>query len=398
MKKRSFVKSEDGVVAVFVALTMVVLLSFTAFVTDYGMVYYKKSQLQTAVDAAALAAVYVLPNEIAATQEAHRVLIKNGFSTEGVTVTLHNDGSQVRVSSPRQADTYFANLFGISHLDYACSAQAKADIKTAGGAFDYLLFQGSQTATLTMGGRFWIYGSVHSNGHLSASPSVGYIMGAAQARLTAYVNPWTCQAGSVVSGAPFVPMVDFGPVVERVIPTNHTEVLTAAEVNARWWFQTFNGNVKIVGNTSISNRCAVNGNLYVEGNLTINGGAPVCTLNGGSIFATGTITFNNSFSGNGCVFANGSLIFNGNNNTITPNQPIAFYSKNGNINFNTASTEVHGLVYAPNGDAKIVGGTTTFYGSIIANTVSGIPARLTMREINVDLPFVIGSRTAVLVE
>lgn len=79
MKKRSFVKSEDGVVAVFVALTMVVLLSFTAFVTDYGMVYYKKSQLQTAVDAAALAAVYVLPNEIAATQEAHRVLTKNGF-------------------------------------------------------------------------------------------------------------------------------------------------------------------------------------------------------------------------------------------------------------------------------------------------------------------------------
>ena len=47
---------------IFVAISMVVLMSFTALAVDYGMVYYHRSELQTALDSAALAAAQKLPD------------------------------------------------------------------------------------------------------------------------------------------------------------------------------------------------------------------------------------------------------------------------------------------------------------------------------------------------
>jgi len=39
---------------------------------------------------------------------------------------------------------------------------------------------------------------------------------------------------------------------------------------------------------------------------------------------------------------------------------------------------VRGIVYAPKGKVQVVGNNTTYIGSIIGNTVAGIPANLTM--------------------
>jgi hypothetical protein len=355
--------------------------------------------LQTALDAAALAAVYKLPDEVQATSTALSYITKNGFSTDGVTVTFSHSDTMIRIDSSKTANTYIANILGIKTTNYSCYAKAMVGTKSAGGVFDYLIFQGSTAGTLNMGGTFNVYGSVHSNGNFSASPAHGYIMGAAEAHGTATINTWTMTAGSVVSGAPIVPMADFTSCVNQVMPTTWQNTPTAASINALTSRVIFTGNTKVQpGNVSIQNCCTITGSLYVQGNLTISGGSPVCIQNGGLIYATGTINFGNTYQGDGCVFAGGSITFTGSSNTVTPNKPIAIYSINGSVTLTPASTTVYGIVYAPNGDVNIGGGATTFHGSLIGNTVSGIPANLTMYSDEIGLPFTIGSRIGILID
>lgn len=395
----SWYKQEDGAVAIFMAIAMVVLTGFTALAVDYGLYYVKKAEVQTACDAAALAAVYNLPDRTQATVTALSYITKNGFSASDAIISFSDDNMSVTVTGNVEQKAYFSKIFGISHLDMSCQAKAMMGVKSGGGVFDYLLFYGDTTGTLTLGGQFDIFGSVHSNANFYASPARGYIMGAAQACGTSYINPWTCTAGAVISGASFIPMADFTDCVNQVMPKVWNNNPTAASLNSPWWRQIFTGNTKVQpGNVSISNRCAVDGSLYVDGNFTVSGGSPVCTLDGGLIYATGDISFGNTFQGHGCIFAKGNITFTGSNNTFTTGKTIALYSENGNITLTPASTHVYGIIYAPNGTVKIGGNNTTFHGSIIAKKIDGIPARLTMYSNEVQLPFTIGSRVAFLTE
>jgi len=314
----------------------------------------------------------------------------------GIKTIQNYSASQVCTWVPRKAGTYTISVLVKNKASFGKYDAVKsfnitvANAVYTSGVFDYLLFQGASSGTLSLGGRFSIYGSVHSNGNLTASPAYGYIMGAAEAHLTSSLNTWTCTAGSVISSATIIPMADFSSEVNQVIPATWTNTPTAASINALSTRVVFTGNTKIgAGNVTIRNGCTINGNLYVQGNLIINGGSPVCILNGGSIYATGSITFNNTFQGNGCVFSQGSITFSGSSNTITPNMPICMYSATGNITFTTASTTVYGLIYAPNGAVNVGGGATTFHGNIIGNTLAGIPANLTLYSNEIGLPFVI---------
>jgi len=398
MKKLlAYYKHEDGFVAVMAAFLMVIILGFSAFAIDIGMNDYKRSQMQTTLDAAALAAVYKLPDETQARATALSYITKNGFTTDGITVTFESSDQVIRIDSTKRINTYFANIFGIPSTHYANYAKATVGVKSAGGVFDYLIFQGATTGTLTMGGTFNVYGSVHSNGNFSASPGHGYIMGAAEAHLTSWINIWTCTAGSVVSGVPIVPMADFTSCVSQVMPTTWTDI-PLSDLNNPTSRIIKTGNFRVAaGNVSIRNGFTLTGNLYVNGNLTISGGSPVCIQNGGLIYATGTINFGNTYQGDGCVFAGGSITFTGSNNTVTQNKPIAIYSQTGSVTLTPASTTVYGIVYAPLGDVNVGGGATTFHGSLIGNTVSGIPANLTMYSNEIGLPFTIGSRTGILI-
>lgn len=417
-KRRLDFKSEDGVVAVFVALIMVTLLSFTALVTDYGIFYYKKSELQTAVDAAALAAVYALPDEIGATAIAQRIMQENGFSTDGVEVTLHNNGTQVRVTSPRQMDTYFANLFGITHMDYVCAAMAQTDIRPAGGAFDYLLFSGDPRSTLVLKTNFNIYGSVHSNGDLTSTYNNGYIMGAAEA-VGNVLFPDKIVTGQTVSNAPFVPMVDFTTVLDQVVPKEFTHSYSKAQIqdmslagtvvvpaNQRWFIVGVSPNDPV----TLRNGLRVEGKLVVRGSLIVNGNvsprpawaesnSSITMTQHGVISTSGSITVEKHFSGEGCLFAGGSIWFANGYVYCLDRRPVSLYSANGNITLNFGKTYGYGIIYAPNGNITAGGGNTTWYGSIIGNTISAIPANITMYANDAGtLPFIIGSRSAILVE
>lgn len=396
MKKLFYkAKEESGAVIVIVALALVGLLSFSSLAIDLGLAYYQKSNLQAAVDSAALAAVYKLPDTNAATIVAKEYIQKNGFDSTDVNVTFDIENSTCTVYSRQDMSTVFANIINVSSLDMSALATSKLyEVPGAHSpALDYCLFSGDESYTLNLGGVFDIYGNVHSNGQFSVSPSRGYVQGSLEASHGGYFNQWTASAGEIVYDAPVITMPDFTDCINQVLPSTYTVVNSSnySKISSR---VIINDNIKAIGNLSISNGLTLNGNLYVEGDLTISGGSPVLNLYNGSIYCTGNIKFGNTVAvDGGCIFAAGNIQFSGSTNTFTNNESVALYSQNGSISLTAAGVEYHGIVYAPKGSVYLAGDNLRFYGNVIANRITGIPAYLNMSPIDYDLPFDVSSET-----
>lgn len=385
--KNRFFSNEDGAVAVIVAFAMVVLLSMCAIALDLGRIYLEKASLQNAVDSAALAGAYELPDTALASGQATQYMIKNGYSAENIQVDFEYDNTVIHVVGTKRTDTTFAKIFNVNYVDVNVSAKAKKEMKPLEQALGYRIFQGSQTNTLDLGGTIKIYGSVHSNGGLDVSPAYGYIQGSAESCTDFYVNPYTTTVGSEVLHAGYIAMPDFTSETSQVFPSSYDTILNGSDFTRKTGMAYITGNTKIVGDCYLYNQAVIdNANLYVDGNLTIGGSAPACQLNG-NIYATGSITFTNTFSGCGCVFAKGDILFQGGGAQFSAGQPICLYSETGNISLTTDTSEVHGIVYAPKGTVNVQGGTLTFYGSIVGNVITGIPSELIMYDLNVSMPF-----------
>ena len=84
--------------------------TYASLVTDMGLKYHQKSKLQSALDAAALAAVRYMPDEQTAKAVALEYVEKNGFTTDSVVVEFPSS-EIVRVSDSRKGKTVFASLF-----------------------------------------------------------------------------------------------------------------------------------------------------------------------------------------------------------------------------------------------------------------------------------------------
>ena len=115
-KLRLFFKEESGVAVIFLAISMVVLMGFTALAVDFGLVYYQRSQLQTALDSAALAAAQKLPDKQAAIQAAITYAKKNGVevsSDDEIIVEFLNNDTIVKVTASQETKTSFARIFNV---------------------------------------------------------------------------------------------------------------------------------------------------------------------------------------------------------------------------------------------------------------------------------------------
>ena len=361
---------------VLIAVLLSALLGFSALAVDTSVLYMQDAKLQNAIDAGVLAGAWELPNTTSAANKCRQFILDNCPDATDVTVTFEGSNMVINASAKVHSDALFSHIFGNESLDGFAKASAIKAATSPGGPFNYRLFSGKKDAQLGLGGKFYIEGDIHSNGSVNISPSSGTVTGAVEGYSTVYVNPWTAHAGSEVPGAPLIDMVDFAAVVDDVMPDVYT-TMPASTYNNPWWLQNITGDIYVNGNVSISNRCTITGNMYVNGNITINGGAPVCVLNG-NLYATGTISFNNTAQINGCVFAGGNINFNGGGLTQVSTARVCVYSQNGNIAINTGCSEIHGIVYAPKGSVNVVGNNVTYYGSIIGNTIQGIPANLTM--------------------
>lgn len=385
-RKIEFFYNEDGSVAVFMAFTMVLLLSICALVMDLGRVYIERASMQNAVDSAALAGAYQLPDTVNAAQQAQEYIVKNGFSADDIEVFFDFNNTVIRINEKKRMETTFAKIFQVNYIDVSVTASAKREIKPLEEALGYRIFSGSNTAALQLGGTVEIYGSVHSNGGLYISPAYGYIEGNAESCTDFYVNPSTTTVGKEILHAPYINMPDFTSETSQIFPTYYDTILNGTDFTKKSGIQYFTGNTKIIGNCTLSNQAVISGNLYVDGSLTIGGGSPACSLNG-NIYATGSITFTNTFSGCGCVFANGNILFQGGGAQFAAGSPICLYSATGNISLTTDTSEVHGIIYAPKGNINVQGGTTTFFGSIVGYSITGIPSVLKMYDLDVKMPF-----------
>jgi hypothetical protein len=78
-RRRFAADHEEGFVAVFIGLVLVVMLVFAAFTVDFGSWYTRSAQIKRAADAAALAGVVWMPEFDQAQQYALAAAARNGF-------------------------------------------------------------------------------------------------------------------------------------------------------------------------------------------------------------------------------------------------------------------------------------------------------------------------------
>lgn len=131
-------KKEDGQVLVMVALLLGVLLAFAALVIDVGYFYAEKRQLQTAVDAAALAGAQELPDVTIAKSVAVDYAEKNKLNAPVVTPQYSGDPLKLKVVGTRTVPTFFARILGFANTDIKAIAVAQKVPKWSGEALPFL--------------------------------------------------------------------------------------------------------------------------------------------------------------------------------------------------------------------------------------------------------------------
>lgn len=118
---------ERGIVVVWVALLMVVLLGFAALAIDGANLRHIKEREQKAADAAALAGVIHLPDDPAAAQAAAQdIASRNTFTDDGATTSVNIDPSSntLKVTVTRTVTNFFAGVLGIDSSTVSATATA----------------------------------------------------------------------------------------------------------------------------------------------------------------------------------------------------------------------------------------------------------------------------------
>ena len=133
---------QDGQVMVFVAVMMAGLVSVVGLVTDGGLMFAQRRDLQNVADGAALAGAmqidedaYRASGEVVLDEAAARQVASEYLADESdMDYSVQVSPAGVEVSVSRQASTSFLRLLGISGVDISATASAapRHGIETAG--------------------------------------------------------------------------------------------------------------------------------------------------------------------------------------------------------------------------------------------------------------------------
>jgi hypothetical protein len=126
-------RHETGQAAVLTVMFMAALLGVMAMVLDVGSWFRAQRATQSAADAAALAAAQGLPGDTGlASALGSEYLAANGGGGAEYTFSKKTfDNDTITVEVTRQADGFFAKLFGIDSVDVHAKASARAGGMTA---------------------------------------------------------------------------------------------------------------------------------------------------------------------------------------------------------------------------------------------------------------------------
>jgi len=124
-----------GNVAIILCLVFTVLLGFTAYVVDIGLIYAEKVKLSNAIDSAVLAASLELPaDDTKATNVAIDYLQKNNVDPNKVIITIGVDKKSIQMDGIKNVTHFFAPIIGINSSTINAGAKAIiAPIKSVTG-------------------------------------------------------------------------------------------------------------------------------------------------------------------------------------------------------------------------------------------------------------------------
>ena len=370
---RSFFKKEDGAAMIIAALSLVAFLSVVSLVTDMGLKYHQKSRLQSAMDAAALAAVRYMPDEATARNVALEYVEKNGFSTENVVIEFPTK-EIVRVSDSRKSKTIFASLFKVDSVQINAKASAQYVNKNMAIDFDYLMFHGD-SSQFTLNGHYNIGGSVFGNGNVHADGGSGSsITGTVFSANNATYNQYSISVNRVESNVGKQAMPDFDEEIMSVAPVGSEAMYVKSypPISSSNFYlnrypagATINSSVSINGNTYCSGSLSTSyhsdvliiyGDLYVEGDF--NPQCPVYVK--GNVYCGGnlTTTWDKSLTVGGNLYVAGNTTLQG-NTSVSGN----YFYTGGNLS--TGSSHVYQFNCESYAGGNItLNGPTTFNGPV----------------------------------
>ncbi|MFD1039288.1 pilus assembly protein TadG-related protein [Virgibacillus byunsanensis] len=123
-KTKAIFREQSGIAMIMVALSMFMLVGFTAFVVDVGGLYFEKSSLQKSLDAAVLGGAQVLTvSEVKAEEVAIDLASDNGFTIPEDDVTTEVD--TIKIHTTVNKELMFARIFGFENSDVSAIAEAQ---------------------------------------------------------------------------------------------------------------------------------------------------------------------------------------------------------------------------------------------------------------------------------
>ncbi len=347
---KKLIKDESGQSVVLIAIVFVVLCVFAACVIDIGRVAFVKQQMQNAADAAALAGAQKLPDAAAAEAAAVDYARKNGMETAETTVddSYRSNEECIGVTCTRTVQYTFARLIGYTTAEVSATAIAeKSGINTA--SFDYAVFSGSTTSTLTFNGSgLYIGGNAHTNYKFVINGSNQTVTGSAEAVSTFTINGSSITIGQNCQGSSVTTHGSSISIGKKVIGA--ASVIAMPDFSASIKTEAGNAGTDYTGSKTFSgSNISVVSPIYVDGNVIVNG---------------------SNFTGSGIIVATGNITFNGSSLQNASGEAICFYSVNGNITVNGAGAQLDGIVYAPNGSIIMNGSNQTVHGRVIGKSVT----------------------------
>ncbi len=356
-KSSNMLKNRSGQSLILVVLFLPVMLGMAAAGVTVGTIYYAKTNLQNAVDAAALAGAKVIAdgNSSAPANQAFLVS-QNDSAAQNISVQIDpNFINAVEATASESVPGGFAGIFG--YHKFTVTAKGVATYGP-GPAFDYAVFQGNKGQLNFNGPVNSDPGSIHSNGSINMDGSScvvgGITVGESGSNMNGSFGGQGCAQGFIENGQ--IPLPQW--TLQQLTPKNAITISNPGNYPSG---TALNGNYVIDGN---------GGTVNFNGSLTINGDVLV---ENGSVNVDGGLTMNGSLT-----TYNGSINLNGSITQMSPNSGVAIAALGSSGNTENINYDGHssftGAIYAPDGAINFNGSighkNSPVVGAVIAQQIN----------------------------
>ena len=365
---RELKTGEEGAIPVLVALSLTVLFGFIALTIDFGMMAACKQSMQSAADAASLAAAGDLTSNngglVQSTARTYAAL--NGFDPDegGIDLEVRTERDAVTVIIRKELQMGFsAVLTGVQTRTVSAAATAEA-ISIFGGC-PYALFAGrriedSGIGITVTGNNIQINGNIHSNSDIDMQHAV--LSPGSVATAVRNVNPasngW--KANSIALDMPSFP--SFETAMSRmpgyvridgdvVMKQGGFQKLVQSALDQ---YTAQGGSTQTLYNEGLC--------IHVAGNLTFRGN------NSSTYYADYPIT----------LVVDESINLNGAPLNSSGDAPLYIMSKNGDITVNGGGETLTGILFAPKGNVTLNGNDALFVGQIVAQNIRKAGGKITV--------------------